>query len=215
MAIACAYCGGEHDRPADVRDCWTKHGEQDIAVDDDVPPPTAGTPTGEPSVPSARMGATSPSNGPRAARVRTAPTPVDVDRGLRVGEADRRETVEAVTLLIAVECRTHLGDRPAFTQQRRYEQFAGSVVENRELFTVGARLPCFFDQPPSRLSFEGEIASGLIGGECEQFVGEPNALGRSSLVEEESCGDLAASDHVERIDDVVEPHEDGGISEFV
>ena len=29
MAISCAYCGGEHDRPAEVRACWTEHGEQD------------------------------------------------------------------------------------------------------------------------------------------------------------------------------------------
>ena len=36
MAISCAYCGGEHDRPADVRACWTENGEQDVAVDGDV-----------------------------------------------------------------------------------------------------------------------------------------------------------------------------------
>jgi DNA helicase-2/ATP-dependent DNA helicase PcrA len=40
MAISCAYCGGEHARPADVRACWTENGEQDIEVSADVPPPT-------------------------------------------------------------------------------------------------------------------------------------------------------------------------------
>jgi hypothetical protein len=40
MAISCAYCGGEHARPADVRACWTENGEQDIEVSAEVPPPT-------------------------------------------------------------------------------------------------------------------------------------------------------------------------------
>ena len=34
MAIACAYCNGEHDTPAEVRQCWTDGGEQQIPVDD-------------------------------------------------------------------------------------------------------------------------------------------------------------------------------------
>lgn len=40
MAISCAYCGGEHERPADVRVCWSDNGEQEIAAPLDVPPPT-------------------------------------------------------------------------------------------------------------------------------------------------------------------------------
>ena len=32
MAISCAYCGGEHDRPDEVRTCWTEHGERDVGV---------------------------------------------------------------------------------------------------------------------------------------------------------------------------------------
>jgi len=42
MAIRCAYCGGEHDRPDQVRDCWTTNGEQDVAAGDEpdaAPPP--------------------------------------------------------------------------------------------------------------------------------------------------------------------------------
>jgi DNA helicase II / ATP-dependent DNA helicase PcrA len=32
MAIACAYCGGEHDRPAEVRACWSEHGDATVDV---------------------------------------------------------------------------------------------------------------------------------------------------------------------------------------
>ncbi|HSL73686.1 MAG TPA: ATP-dependent DNA helicase UvrD2 [Ilumatobacteraceae bacterium] len=34
MAIACAYCRGEHDTPAEVRQCWSDGGRPEIAVDD-------------------------------------------------------------------------------------------------------------------------------------------------------------------------------------
>jgi DNA helicase-2/ATP-dependent DNA helicase PcrA len=40
MAIACAYCSGEHDTAAQVRQCWTDGGQQDIPVGDD-PLPTS------------------------------------------------------------------------------------------------------------------------------------------------------------------------------
>jgi DNA helicase-2/ATP-dependent DNA helicase PcrA len=40
MAIACAYCSGEHDTPAQVRQCWNDGGRQDIGLaDDPVPHP--------------------------------------------------------------------------------------------------------------------------------------------------------------------------------
>jgi len=40
MAIECAYCNGEHDTPAQVRQCWNDGGRQDIAVaDDPIPHP--------------------------------------------------------------------------------------------------------------------------------------------------------------------------------
>ncbi|MFK8026028.1 MAG: ATP-dependent helicase [Ilumatobacter sp.] len=39
MAIKCAYCGGEHDRPAEVRDCWRLNGEREVPVDEEIPSP--------------------------------------------------------------------------------------------------------------------------------------------------------------------------------
>ena len=39
MGIACAYCEGEHDLPAEVRQCWHDGGEQDVPVADDESPP--------------------------------------------------------------------------------------------------------------------------------------------------------------------------------
>ncbi len=48
MAISCAYCHGEHDTPAEVRQCWSDGGEQEIALDD-VPLPEP-----EPTTPAAR-----------------------------------------------------------------------------------------------------------------------------------------------------------------
>ena len=38
MAIACAYCNGEHDTPAQVRQCWNDGGQQDVPVADDPVP---------------------------------------------------------------------------------------------------------------------------------------------------------------------------------
>ena len=40
MAIACAYCNGEHDTPAQVRQCWNDGGQQHVPVGDD-PVPTS------------------------------------------------------------------------------------------------------------------------------------------------------------------------------
>ena len=41
MAIACAYCKGEHDTPAQVRQCWQDGGEQDVPTSaDDAPLPS-------------------------------------------------------------------------------------------------------------------------------------------------------------------------------
>jgi ATP-dependent DNA helicase UvrD/PcrA len=38
MAIACAYCNGEHDTPAQVRQCWNDGGRQEVPVADDPAP---------------------------------------------------------------------------------------------------------------------------------------------------------------------------------
>ncbi len=48
MAIACAYCDGEHDTPAEVRQCWNDGGRADIALDDS-PVPDPG-PASDPAV---------------------------------------------------------------------------------------------------------------------------------------------------------------------
>jgi DNA helicase-2/ATP-dependent DNA helicase PcrA len=39
MAIACAYCDGEHDSPAQVRQCWNDGGRQELPVGDEAPRP--------------------------------------------------------------------------------------------------------------------------------------------------------------------------------
>ena len=40
MAIACAYCNGEHETPAQVRQCWNDGGRQEVAVaGDPIPHP--------------------------------------------------------------------------------------------------------------------------------------------------------------------------------
>ncbi|MGB7880180.1 MAG: hypothetical protein WBL31_15565, partial [Ilumatobacteraceae bacterium] len=39
MAIACAYCNGEHGSPAEVRQCWLDNGRQEVPVSGDDPLP--------------------------------------------------------------------------------------------------------------------------------------------------------------------------------
>ena len=34
MAIACAYCNGEHDSPAQIRQCWHDNGQLEVPLDD-------------------------------------------------------------------------------------------------------------------------------------------------------------------------------------
>ncbi len=34
MAIACAYCNGEHDLPAQIRQCWHDNGQQEVPLDE-------------------------------------------------------------------------------------------------------------------------------------------------------------------------------------
>jgi DNA helicase-2/ATP-dependent DNA helicase PcrA len=76
MAIACAYCNGEHDTPAQVRQCWNDGGRQDIAVaDDPIPHPADSLFDSEPP----RRTTSAPSS-PRAAIQATAP----IGRGVAV-----------------------------------------------------------------------------------------------------------------------------------
>ena len=40
MAIACAYCGGQHERPTEVRACWERNDRADVPLPlDEIPPP--------------------------------------------------------------------------------------------------------------------------------------------------------------------------------
>jgi len=43
MAISCAYCGGSHQKPAEIRECWERGGQADIpfSADEPTPPPAA------------------------------------------------------------------------------------------------------------------------------------------------------------------------------
>ena len=76
MAIACAYCNGEHDTPAQVRQCWNDGGRQDIAVaDDPIPHPADSLFDSEPP----RRTASAPSS--RRATTRVAEP---VERGVAV-----------------------------------------------------------------------------------------------------------------------------------
>ena len=38
VAISCAYCSGEHDTPAQVRQCWESGGRQDVPLSEGAPP---------------------------------------------------------------------------------------------------------------------------------------------------------------------------------
>lgn len=72
MAIACAYCNGEHDTPAQVRQCWHDHGQADVPVHDGEV--VVGSPPPEPGVPDGRRSADDDRGRPgRAAPARPAP----------------------------------------------------------------------------------------------------------------------------------------------
>ena len=75
MAIACAYCSGEHDTPAQVRQCWNDGGQQDVPVADHPMPQPADDPSlfDPASAPSNRAG-TSPRRNPDPSP-RTSPDP--------------------------------------------------------------------------------------------------------------------------------------------
>ncbi len=79
MAIACAYCNGEHDTPAQVRQCWNDGGRQEVAVaDDPIPHPVDSLFEAEPSV------RTTPAPVPR----RGAPqVSAPLERGVAVADA--------------------------------------------------------------------------------------------------------------------------------
>ena len=68
MAISCAYCGGEHDRPAEVRQCWEDGGRAEVDVPDAPPAPD------ERSAPPAARDASSSSTAVTASGARRRPS---------------------------------------------------------------------------------------------------------------------------------------------
>jgi hypothetical protein len=92
MAIQCAYCGGEHGRPAEVRECWTTNGEQEIAANNDLPeapplppePPAAASGGPSFSGPSQTRRSAGPARAPRRA---SQPAAADIARGAAAADA--------------------------------------------------------------------------------------------------------------------------------
>ncbi len=84
MAIACAYCNGEHDTPAQVRQCWNDGGQQEVPVADSVPPPSDDPSLFDssppPSTPPSPRRSTGASRSGSAARSVVAP----IERGVAV-----------------------------------------------------------------------------------------------------------------------------------
>ena len=85
MAIACAYCGGEHDRPAAVRACWKKNGEQDIAANGDVPLHENASQSGSSTL--SPQGTLSGAERRPGTAPKTAPAPVDIARHIAAASA--------------------------------------------------------------------------------------------------------------------------------
>lgn len=71
MAIACAYCSGEHDSPAQVRQCWDDGGRHDMPIDDEIPLPSEVVPAVRSAPPRSAQGASGRAR--PAARVDPAP----------------------------------------------------------------------------------------------------------------------------------------------
>ena len=105
---------------------------------------------------------------------------------------DRLEAVEAVTLLVAVERRAHLGDRPSLTGQRRHEDLPWGVVEDHHLVSISPLCPRFFDEAPTCFDLSGEAGGLRTVGEFEYVVGyADSAGGLRAFVVEEPCWHLA------------------------
>ena len=77
MAIACAYCNGEHETPAQVRQCWNDGGRQEVAV--------AGDPIPHPA--DSLFDAERPASAPLAPRRAAPQVSVPIERGVAVAGA--------------------------------------------------------------------------------------------------------------------------------
>ncbi len=88
MAIACAYCKGEHDTPAGVRQCWNEGGQQEIAVaDNPMPDPSGASDLFESPPPSRTTSSDRPSSHAASSRAAPTPTAAPLERGVAVAGA--------------------------------------------------------------------------------------------------------------------------------
>ena len=86
MAIACAYCNGEHGSPAEVRQCWQDSGRQDVPVSGDDPLPFDDAGTVEDSFDEAPPARSNRPVATRRAAAADAPTR-DIPRGVAAAGA--------------------------------------------------------------------------------------------------------------------------------
>jgi len=79
MAIACAYCNGEHDSPADIRQCWHDNGQQEVPLSSGGDDPTGSTVPEDDGA--AQNGATQTARRSAVPARRSTPK-VDIERGV-------------------------------------------------------------------------------------------------------------------------------------
>ena len=83
MAIACAYCSGEHATPAEVRQCWQDNGRQEIPISGDDPLSFDDTGAGDPASTADEASYARAQPARRPSRSAAAAVPVrDVPRGV-------------------------------------------------------------------------------------------------------------------------------------
>ncbi len=89
MAIVCAYCNGQHDTPAQVRQCWNDGGQPDVPVADDPIPLPVDDPSAFEAAPASSNRSASPRRpAPDTSRVTASPpVPAPLERGVAVAGA--------------------------------------------------------------------------------------------------------------------------------
>jgi hypothetical protein len=79
-----------------------------------------------------------------------------------------------------------------------------------------AEFPGGFDAAPASFDLVGQVPVLVLLGEAEAVVGQAVAvLPGGPLVGEKSLPDRAGADHVEGVDDVVEPQANGGFDKLL
>ena len=167
--IACVYCGGEHERPADVKQCWADHQDASVAPSADVPP----VPTDErpPPVPAATRGPAS-SPGTAAPPARRAQPVVDaaavVDVPLRRGPAAMGRHV-VVTAGQAPPSDWHDSRRvEAEAPDEALTETLRAAAGTRESLVVSLSSDPAFDAPPASVDRREPYAVGV----AHEFVAE-------------------------------------------